>query len=311
MFYLLIFLIILVIFTASALAYLAYNASLIPPISQISSLSITEKYENKVGGEGGGHIKFMTFKETADFLRNDSDGYVRNMSVLDLHARHAKTYIDYLNNIEDTAITFTAEEKELLGKCADKADNYFKMEQFKELEYANHINGNDIAGIKWVFANTYANHFNDTIKEYEEGLPHTRENIIFVSKNVLKYDELNLTNTLIHEKIHIYQRYNSVLFENIIKNMGLIELDKKTYKYAKYIRSNPDTNNKIYYSAENTKKGIDMDTNVMVCLYRNNNPNSINDVIHKNYSTEHPYEKIAYEIAENYYKYNKNKYVDI
>lgn len=301
MFYLLIFLTILLVFVASALLYLAYYAY------PTSSLSITEKYENK----DGGHIKFMTFKETADFLRNDSDGYVRNMSVLDLHARHAKTYIDYLNNIEDTAITFTAEEKELLGKCADKADNYFKMEQFKELEYANHINGNDIAGIKWVFANTYANHFNDTIKEYEEGLPHTRENIIFVSKNVLKYDELNLTNTLIHEKIHIYQRYNSVLFENIIKDMGLIEIDKKTYKSAKYIRSNPDTNSKIYYAPDNTKKGIAMDANVMVCLYRNNNPNSINDVIHKNYSTEHPYEKIAYEIAENYYKYNKNKYVDI
>jgi hypothetical protein len=261
----------------------------------------------------------MTFKETADFLRNDSDAYVRNMSALDLHARHAKTYMDYIDNIEDTAITFTADEKELLGKCADKADNYFKMGQFKELEYANHINGNDIASIKWVFANTYANHFNDTIKEYEEGLPHTRENIIFVSKNVLKYDELNLTNTLIHEKIHIYQRYNSNIFDKIIKEMGLLEIDKKAYKSAKYIRSNPDTNNKIYYAPANTanadnaaiRGAMVSDANVMVCLYRNDNPNSINDVIHKNYSMEHPYEKIAYEIAENYYKYNKNKYVDI
>ena len=308
MFYLLIFLIILVIFTASALAYLAYNASLIPPISPINT---TEKYEDK----DREHIKFMTFKETADFLRNDSDAYVRNMSALDLHARHAKTYIDYINNIEDTAITFTADEKELLGKCADKADNYFKMGQFKELEYANHINGNDIAGIKWIFANTYANHYNDKIKEYEEGLPHTRENIIFVSKNVLKYDELNLTNTLIHEKIHIYQRYNSNIFDKIIKDMGLLEIDKKAYKSAKYIRSNPDTNSKIYYapdSAANAANGAMVtDANVMVCLYRNDNPNSINDVIHKNYSMEHPYEKIAYEIAENYYKYNKNKYVDI
>jgi hypothetical protein len=312
MFYLLIFLIILLVFAASALAYLAYNASLIPPISPINT---TEKYENK----DREHIKFMTFKETADFLRNDSDAYVRNMSALDLHARHANTYMDYINNIEDTAITFTADEKELLGKCADKADNYFKMGQFKELEYANHINGNDIASIKWVFANTYANHFNDTIKEYEEGLPHTRENIIFVSKNVLKYDELNLTNTLIHEKIHIYQRYNSNIFDKIIKEMGLLEIDKKAYKSAKYIRSNPDTNNKIYYAPANAANAANAairgamvsDANVMVCLYRNDNPNSINDVIHKNYSMEHPYEKIAYEIAENYYKYNKNKYVDI
>jgi len=309
MFYLLIFLIILVVFVASALAYLAYNASLIPPISPIN---IIEKYENKYD------IKFMTFKETADFLRNDSDAYVRNMSALDLHARHAKTYMDYIDNIEDTAITFTAEEKELLGKCADKADNYFKMGQFKELEYANHINGNDIAGIKWIFANTYANQFNHKIKEYEEGLPHTRENIIFVSKNVLKYDELNLTNTLIHEKIHIYQRYNSNIFDKIIKDMGLLEIDKKAYKSAKYIRSNPDTNSKIYYAPANAANAANAansamvsDANVMVCLYRNDNPNSINDVIHKNYSMEHPYEKIAYEIAENYYKYNKNKYVDI
>ena len=307
MFYLLSFLTILAVFVVSAFAYLylAYNGS------QISSISITENYENKEKE----HIKFMTFKETAEFLRNDRDGYVRNMSALDLHARHAKTYMDYIDNIEDTAITFTAEEKELLGKCADKADNYFKTERFKELEYANHINGNDIAGIKWIFANTYANHYNDMIKEYEEGLPHTRENVIFVSKNVLKYDELNLTNTLIHEKIHIYQRYNSNIFSKIIKDMGLLELDKGSYKSAKYIRSNPDTNGKIYYAPDNTTKAAKAakapDANVMVCLYRNDNPNSINDVIHKNYSNEHPYEKIAYEIAENYYKYNKNKYVDI
>jgi hypothetical protein len=91
--------------------------------------------------------------------------------------------------------------------------------------------------------------------------------------------------------------------------MGLLELDKRTYKSAKYIRSNPDTNGKIYYAPDNTTTSPD--ANVMVCLYRNDNPNSINDVIHKNYSNEHPYEKIAYEIAENYYKYNKNKYVDI
>jgi hypothetical protein len=117
----------------------------------------------------------------------------------------------------------------------------------------------------------------------------------------LKYDELALTNTLIHEKIHIYQRYNLSIFDKIIKNMGLKELDKNTYKYAKYIRSNPDTNNTIYY------KGDD----IMVCLYRNDKPNSINDVVHNNYATEHPYEKIAYEISENFHKYNKNKYINI
>ena len=99
--------------------------------------------------------------------------------------------------------------------------------------------------------------------------------------------------------------------------MGLLELDIKSFKYAKYIRSNPDTTNKIYYdndgNIDNNKDGIieSDNNNVMVYLYRNDNPNGINDVIQNNYSKEHPYEKIAYEIAENFYKNNKDKYINI
>ena len=284
---------IIVIAIISYISYYIYSNLIFTHTNDVKK--ITEKYENIE------NIHFMTYKETADFFTKDTDMYVRNMSDLDLHARKVKTYIEYINNIEDTAISFTDEEKELLIKCAKNADIYLRKETFKELDYAKYINGNNIADIKWIFANTYTNRYNNILKENEEGLPHTRENIIFLSKNVLKYDELALTNTLIHEKIHIYQRYNSSIFDKIIKEMGLKELDIKTYKYAKYIRSNPDTNNKIYYNGDK----------IMVCLYRNDKPNSINDVIHNNYATEHPYEKIAYEIAENFYKYNKNKYINI
>jgi hypothetical protein len=272
---------------------------------------ITENYENN------DHIYFMTYKDTANFFANDADMYVRNMTDLDLHARKVKTHMEYINNIEDTAISFTEEEKDLLKRCAENADIFLRKESFKELKYmkymkyAAYINGNNIADIKWVFANTYTNRFNDILKENEEGLPHTRENVIFLSKNVLKYDEITLTNTLIHEKIHIYQRYNSKIFDKIISEMGLKELDKKSYKYAKYIRSNPDTNNKIYYAAAAADTAEIDEDSIMVCLYRNNKPNGINDVIHTNYAKEHPYEKIAYEIAENFYKNNNDKYINI
>jgi hypothetical protein len=291
-------------------------------------INITEKYGNDNHDD---HIYFMTYKETANFFMKDNDRYVRNLSELDLHARNVKTHVEYLHNIEETAISFTDEEKELLVKCANNADKYLMNQTFSELKYGKFLNGNDIAGIKWIFANTYTNYFNDVIKENEQGLPHTRENIILLSKNVLKYDELNLTNTLIHEKIHIYQRYNSDIFDKIIKDMGLKELDKKSFKQAKYIRSNPDTNNKLYYYAKNNDNTMDLlntmmnigggaddnvikdydDDKVMVCLYRNDKPNSINDVKQKDYAAEHPYEKIAYEIAENFYKNNKNKYINI
>jgi hypothetical protein len=294
-----------------------------------------ETYVSDSGDNGNDHIYFMTYKETANFFAKDNDRYVRNLTELDLHARNVKTHVEYLNNIEDTAISFTEDEKELLVICAKNADEYLRNEAFKELTYGGYLNGNDIANIKWVFANTYTNYFNDVIKENEQGLPHTRENIIFLSKNVLKNDVLNLTNTLIHEKIHIYQRYNSDIFAKIINEMGLKEMDKASFKHAKYIRSNPDTNDKIYYydksrnsylaylnilgdgdvkAGDGTGTGdtIDIDNgNIMVCLYRNDKPNSINDVKQSNFATEHPYEKIAYEIAENFYKNNKNKYINI
>lgn len=333
------FILALFVFVIASAAYLIYDFFIytyetnISSVSSVSSASdqllkedtedtkdITENYENN------DHIFFMTYKDTANFFANDADMYVRNMTELDLHARKVKTHMEYINNIEDTAISFTDDEKDLLKRCAENADIYLRKETFKELKYmknmkyADYIDGNNIADIKWVFANTYTNRFNDILKENEEGLPHTRENVIFLSKNVLKYDELNLTNTLIHEKIHIYQRYNSKIFDKIISDMGLKELDKKSYKNAKYIRSNPDTNNKIYYMAHaahaahaaRTDPATEIDEdNIMVCLYRNDKPNGINDVIHTNYAKEHPYEKIAYEIAENFYKNNKDKYINI
>jgi hypothetical protein len=70
-------------------------------------------------------------------------------------------------------------------------------------------------------------------------------------------------------------------------------------------------------SSSNTKDTSDTkdydEDKVMVCLYRNDKPNSINDVKHKNFVEEHPFEKIAYEVAENYNNKNnnKNKYINI
>ena len=345
---------ILAIVLAIYFVFTVYNEKLMSGLNDDEIRDAKATKENYSNGEGEAddtdsavgdstNIRFMTYKDTANFLAKDNDGYVRNLTELDLHARNVKTHIDYLNNIDDTTVSFTDEEKKLLVKCANNADKYLKDEKFAELNYGKHLDGKQIADIKWIFANTYANYSKDVIKEYEQGLPHTRENIILLSKNVLKnnelkeYNELDLTNTLIHEKIHIYQRYNPELFDKIIKEMGLKELDKKSFRHAKYIRSNPDTNNKLYYYAKpvakdstatasdlwNTMTGSGSDAkdynedNVMVCLYRNDKPNSINDVKHKNYAEEHPYEKIAYEVAENYYKNNKkiedskNKYINI
>ena len=77
-----------------------------------------------------------------------------------------------------------------------------------------------------------------------------------------------------------------------ISNINEISADT-----LKYIRANPDLDKKVY-------KNI-TDGNLMLCLYNSDRPNGINDVVIKDYSLEHPYEKIAYEISE--YIHNMSK----
>ena len=241
---------------------------------------------------------YMTAEETSNFLNTDSDNYAEQLSPLDLHARNVSSSSEYIANIIQTAVSFTQSEKDILDAYTKKADAFLRNTQFKELIYSGYINSNDIANINWVFAKTQ----NVDKKDYEEGLPHTRGHIIFLSDNVLKYDENSLITTLIHEKIHIYQRYNEELFNKVIGVMGLVETPG-TAETKKYMRSNPDTNRNIY---------IDNKTNnAMVCLYRSDKPSNINDVIMKNHSLEHPYEKIAYEIADYYNKTITEKYKNI
>ena len=160
-----------------------------------------------------------------------------------------------------------------LKRCSIKASEYFNN------------------GKEWKFALISS--------AYEEGFPHTREDIIFLSPSILNLDDNMLIKTLIHESIHIYQRYNKrEMDEYMIKN-GFEKIRKKNK--GELIRSNPDLDEFIYKD----KNGIEMKA-----LYNSENPNGIGD-IKISHNMEHPYEYMAYEIAENYYKSLLAKYKEI
>jgi len=228
------------------------------------------------------NVYFMNTEETKAFLLKDDDKYIRNLSKYDLYARRAKTSKEYLDSISNAVSSFNEDEIAKLIKCSHDADIFFKNLYIKEYK---DLNGKDIAAIKWIYAITENN-------KYEEGLPHTRMDIIFLSKNILKNNDNDLTNTLIHEKIHIYQRMNPMLFDKILASMNYSIVDRYLIENNRLIRSNPDVNNYIY---------IDNNTNkYFICLYRSDKPTGINDVIINNYAIEHPYEKIAYDIANHH-----------
>jgi hypothetical protein len=131
------------------------------------------------------NIYFNNSKETKIFLLNDEDHYVNNFNIQDLYARKVKNKEEYFEIIKKNCLDFNENQKNKLIKCCKIADNFL----YKYNNY--YINGYDIAKIKWIFSLIGNN--------YEEGFPHTRQNIIFLSNNVINFDDKNLIHTKIEE----------------------------------------------------------------------------------------------------------------
>ena len=253
-------------------------------------------------GKNEEHLYYMSYEETVRFLESDEDRYVANLSPIDLYARKVASKEEYINIIKGEATHFNKGDKLMLDKCTKKADELLRninintISSESNLDYSKYLNYKDIANIKWVLAITRS----DNGGKYEDGLSHTRKHIIFLSQDVLNYSEDEIIKLLIHEKIHIYQRNNEASFKTIIYNMGYAEStdgQEISQDKLKYVRSNPDVNNKIY---KNLHTG-----ELMICLYSSDKPKNINDIIIENYAMEHPYEKIAYEISEHIYNIHK------
>lgn len=216
----------------------------------------------------------MNKYEVKDFILKDEDKYINNLSIYDLRARKVKTCIEYLFKAGNSTLDFTKEQKEKLINCANEARLYF--------------NNN----MDWIFALINNN--------YEEGFPHTRGNIIFLSETIINYSNIELIKTLIHESIHIYQRYNK---EEIKKYLNENKFTiSRLRDNVSLIRANPDLDEYIYKD----KNGIEMIAN-----YKSEFPTGISDITLPSLSNEHPYEYMAYTIAEEYSRKILNKYNNI
>lgn len=236
-------------------------------------------------------INILSHEEVTAFLRDDKDHYVQSMSSADLHARKAKTALEYINRISQCNKNETLldpNDISLISKCALKADKFLEKYVYKSVIY-----GRDIAAIPWKFA--------IVCDDYEDGFPHTRQDIIFLTRKSIKTNEDTLTSLLIHEKTHIFQRYNPQFMDWFLASAGYAVV---TYandpKYKGLVRSNPDINHKVYiYNGRE-----------LVYLYKSAFPSGINDILNLN-SMEHPYEQMAYDIGNDYLKERMKAIINI
>jgi len=174
-------------------------------------------------------------------------------------------------------MSFTDDQKRRIEKAAYDADNFFKSLQIDGLDT------NLIRLIPWNICLTRDN-------DYEDGFPHTRGDKIFLSTK-LDMSHKNLTATLVHEKVHIYQRLYPQDTMSFLEHNGYYRW-KQRFGVPR-IRSNPDVDPWIYFNPK-TKKP-------MVAYYTSDNPENINDITTAEHpELEHPFEQIAYRIDKKY-----------
>jgi hypothetical protein len=220
------------------------------------------------------------------------------MNSYDLQVRKSNNKNEYFKKYLSGYQTFTMEQKKILL-------NIVNIIEKKIYKYNNFKN------IKWVFVKIDTN--------LENSYPHTIENVIVLSNNFFYNSTSSQINTIIHEKVHIYQRMYPEYINILYKNWGFNKVEDDID--IDYNRNNPDI--KYYYSYNNNlliqlymNNPIDLnDSNTYLIDLENNNKIIINSNIIKQYNLpdisinklEHPNEMMA-EIISLYLtnSYNNN-----
>jgi hypothetical protein len=203
-------------------------------------------------------IEFLPKEKLLELLVNDPDKYYKTFFKLDLHVRNVDTISEYKEKIKKSVCEFTEKQQYKIIKYTLQIDQQL---QSIKLEW---FDGKKASLIPWKIGCIKGD-------RYEYGLPHTRCDVIILPKG-----QDSLYETLLHEKIHIYQKKYK---KEMKRYLSLFTKIKKREEIDR-IRANPDIDKWIY---KNFKS-------VYV-----KNPKTIEDVKGKN---EHPFEKMAEQIEK-------------
>jgi hypothetical protein len=214
-------------------------------------------------------IEILDKETTAKIIKSNKE-YFNSMHSNDYKVRQITKIEDYYEAIDNSVIDISDKEKSILKEMIDKADNKINGINLKWFD------GKKANQLKWKIGFIQG-------RMYEYGLPHTIKDTIILNRNNL-LDGKDLINTLVHEKVHIYQKAypeDVKLYLEINRFIPIKEREEKDN-----IRANPDINNIIYKR-----------DNIIYSTTYNVNPKNILDTKERNQYYEHPFETMAIEIA--------------
>lgn len=225
------------------------------------------------------NILFLNESDLQQLLLENKDHYYDTFSEMDLEARKIKSIEDYTHKIISSVSSLDDFEKDRIVQCMDKIYSFFDTLHYSWLD------GKKLNQVPWKIG---------MIKgyQYENGLPHTRNDVILLSREKYQsYDINELIRILIHEKIHVYQKLYPDDIEVFKKEYGYEKVNHRIH--YKNIRSNPDLDSFVYKNHKNE---------LNACYY-NPKPRSIQDIYYtpKNeQKSEHPHEYMAILIEDMY-----------
>ena len=231
------------------------------------------KEEHFVGNQHLSSIYFLTINEINDIILGDKDHYYSTFYMYDYIARGVKSLNEYLLKIGKSGKELNETQKERLKRIIYEIDTLLVSYPHSY----SYFSPQKCSKLKWNIGYTEG-------RNYEGGLPHTRGDVIMLTNHVLDQNDEDLKGTLLHEKIHIYQKRYKEDTEKYIE-------EKKYRKWKRRemndkIRANPDTDDYIYMNSKGE---------ICKTVY-NENPKDLEDT--KTYpknsqESEHPLENMA------------------
>jgi hypothetical protein len=220
---------------------------------------------------GATSVRILEPHETRELLAADADGYVAGMTKMDLYARRVLQPRQYLSTVSASAgnVLLTPADKRLVAARCQQADAFFARDLARSpAPWA--IDGRSVARLPWVLAFTpaappscapVADVASVPFPVYEDGLPHTRgllaggASVVFLPVGFLGWQEEAQVETLVHEKVHVFQRAAPAVASSLVT--APYRSGGRTTYFARHtprsarphssdVRSNPDVDDWFY-----------------------------------------------------------------
>ena len=183
-------------------------------LSQISRKYIIEKFDYNR------KITYITKDDCYKIFNNSN--YIKNFNKKDLKVRKCTSIDNCINNYYNSIVDFSPSDKKFLENIISLIDE--KTKKYTKFNL-----------IEWKFIKLKGN--------IENKFPFTLENVIFLNEIFFTKSEIldKAVQTLFHEKLHIFQRYNEYKSKDFYTNLGFSLMNNNNNTINKNnVRSNPD-----------------------------------------------------------------------